>query len=212
VVCRAVRVRHRVGVRFHPRQGQGKTRANYLRRVVAERLTGKPCETFSGAHMQRGQAQEPDARMRYEVASGNIVEEVGFMRHAEIAAGCSPDGLIDDDGGVEIKCVIPAVQVETILVGGYPSEHKRPGAGESLDHRPHLVGLRELLPRHAHEGDAALHPPRFQGRAVHRMLETEVRRFLADVEIALDVLLGRDRTEELLRACAKVASLAKVAA
>jgi hypothetical protein len=104
-------------------KGQGKMRASYLRRVLAERLTGKPTETYQNAHMIRGQEQEPFARMAYEAQAGVLVEEVGFIKHSELEAGCSPDGLIGEDGGAEIKSVIPTVQVETLLRGGYPSEH-----------------------------------------------------------------------------------------
>jgi len=105
-------------------KGQGKTRAAYLRRVVSERLTGKPSETYKNGHMERGQIQEPYARLAYEAATGNLVEEVGFIKHGTLEAGCSPDGLIDADGGAEIKSVIPTVQLDTILAGGYPSEHR----------------------------------------------------------------------------------------
>ena len=105
-------------------KGQGKMRAAYLRRIVAERLTGKPMETYSNAHMERGQEQEPYARMSYESITGSLVEEVGFIKHPNLEAGCSPDGLIGEDGGAEIKSVIPTVQLETILRGGYPSEHQ----------------------------------------------------------------------------------------
>lgn len=105
-------------------KGQGKTRAAYLRRVVAERLTGKPTETYKNGHMDRGTAQEPYARMSYEAATGNFVEQIGFIQHDTLMAGCSPDGLIGSDGCVEIKSVIPTVQLETILAGEYPSEHR----------------------------------------------------------------------------------------
>lgn len=105
-------------------KGQGKTRTKYLRRIVAERLTGKPMETYTNGHMERGTEQEPFARMSYEAITGAIVQEVGFVAHPSLMAGCSPDGLIGDDGGAEIKSVIPTVQLETILNGGYPSEHK----------------------------------------------------------------------------------------
>jgi hypothetical protein len=105
-------------------KGQGKMRAAYFRRVVAERLTGKPSETYRNGHMDRGQEQEPLARMAYELATDALVEEVGFIDHPSLMAGCSPDGLLDQDGGAEIKSVIPTVQVETILTGGYPSEHR----------------------------------------------------------------------------------------
>lgn len=105
-------------------KGQGKTRAAYLRRLVCERLTGKPTETYKNAHMDRGTEQEPFARLAYESITGNLVEEVGFIPHETLMAGASPDGLIDTDGGCEIKSVIPTVQLDTILAGAYPSEHK----------------------------------------------------------------------------------------
>jgi hypothetical protein len=108
-------------------KGQGKMRAAYLRRVVCERLTGKPMETYAtgswAKNLERGKEQEPYARMSYESITGNLVEEVGFLKHSTIMAGCSPDGLIGEDGGVEIKSVIPTVQLETIESGGYPSEY-----------------------------------------------------------------------------------------
>lgn len=105
-------------------KGQGKTRTAYLRRLVAERLTGKPMETYKNAHMERGQEQEPYARMAYEASTGRMVEEVGFIKHPKLRAGCSPDGLIGDESGAEIKSVIATVQLETILAGDYPTEHR----------------------------------------------------------------------------------------
>lgn len=104
-------------------KGQGKTRAVYLRRVLAERLTGKPAETYSNGHMERGNEQEPLARMAYEAKTGLIVEEVGFVRYERMWIGCSPDGLVAADGGCELKSALPHIQVETILRGGYPPEH-----------------------------------------------------------------------------------------
>lgn len=105
-------------------KGQGITRKKYLRRLVSERLTGKPTETYKNDHMLRGNEQEPFARMAYEARTGNMVQEVAFIPHATLMAGVSPDGLIDLDGGAEIKSVIPTVQLDTILDGTYPSEHK----------------------------------------------------------------------------------------
>lgn len=105
-------------------KGEGIVRKKYLRRLVAERLTGKPLESYSNPHTDRGTEQEPYARLEYEAMSGNFVQEVGFIKHLDLLAGCSPDGLIDDNGGVEIKSVIPTVQIETIERGGYPAAHK----------------------------------------------------------------------------------------
>ena len=104
-------------------KGQGLTRKRYLRKIVGERLTGKVGESFSNVHTDRGTEQEPFARMAYEAKTGNIVEEVGFIQHDSLMAGCSPDGLIDAVGGCEIKSVVRDVQIETVDRGGYPSEH-----------------------------------------------------------------------------------------
>lgn len=189
--------------------GKGKTRDAYLHRIVAERLTNKPAETFSGMHTRRGEDQEPRGQMAYVARTGNIVEtpEPLFIKHPELAAGCSPDGLIETDGGWECKSVIPAVQVETIRNGAYPAKHK-----------PQVQGC--LWITHRQWWDFTSYCPdmldprlRVYIFRVERdeqyiaMLEKEVRRFIDDVESALDFLLGRDRTEELLRA-----SLAQVAA
>lgn len=103
---------------------EGIMRRKYLRRVVSERLTGKPSETYRGWHTDRGHEQEPWTRMNYEAITGYVVDEVGFIKHPVLMAGCSPDGLVNDDGGVEIKSVIPTVQLDTILRGEYPPEHK----------------------------------------------------------------------------------------
>lgn len=104
---------------------EGITRRKYLRRVVGERLTKKPAETYSGKHTERGQQQEPFARMLYEARKRVIVEPAGFIPHPDgLLAGCSPDGLIGDDGGEEIKCVIPTVQIDTWERGDFPPEHK----------------------------------------------------------------------------------------
>lgn len=109
-------------------KGQGKMRTAYLRRLVAERLTGKPIESQANGswakHMERGNEQEEFARAAYEIRTGNSVDRVGFVRHDTIMAGCSPDGAVGSNRGVEIKCVIPTVQLETILSGSYPPEHK----------------------------------------------------------------------------------------
>jgi len=105
-------------------KGQGKTRTAYLRRLVAERLTGKSHQGFKNAHIERGHEQETFARAAYELAIGCMVEQIGFAQHDTIMAGASPDGLVGEDRGVEIKSVIPTVQIDTILAGGFPSEHR----------------------------------------------------------------------------------------
>lgn len=104
-------------------KGKGDTRDRYLHRVLTERMTGKPSEQFHSKHLDRGHQQEPLARMAYEAHTLNLVDLAGFIDHPTLKAGCSPDGLVGDEGGVEIKSVLPAVQTQTILSGGYPPEH-----------------------------------------------------------------------------------------
>lgn len=104
-------------------KGKGITRFKYMHKLVAERLTGKPMESYYNRHMERGHEHEPYARMAYEALTGNVIQETDFIKHQSILTGCSPDGLVDDDGGVEIKSVLPTVQIETIERGNYPYEH-----------------------------------------------------------------------------------------
>ncbi len=172
-------------------KGQGKTRAKYMRQVLAERLTGKPSETYHNAHMDRGIEQEPFARLAYEAKTGNLVQEVGFIKHPSLLAGCSPDGLIDEDGGAEIKSVIPAVQVDTIESGGYPSEHRAQVQGnlwitgrawwDFVSFCPDMPAHLRLYIFRVQRDDAYI-----------KTLEAEVRGFLLEVQTRYDVLMGND--------------------
>lgn len=60
-------------------------------------------EHFENEHTRRGNELEPIARIKYEFETGSRVEEVGFVQYCEFS-GFSPDGLIGEDGGLEIKC------------------------------------------------------------------------------------------------------------
>lgn len=82
---------------------KGKSRQSYILELVGERLTGTSMPHFVTAAMQRGTDLEPHARRWYIEASGNKVEEVGFILSDCERWGCSPDGLTKK-GGIEIKC------------------------------------------------------------------------------------------------------------
>ena len=98
------------------KSGYSTSRKNYMAQLVCERITGKPAESYSNAAMQWGTEQEPFARAAYEAHTGVIVEETGFHSHPAIeAAGASPDGLIGEDGLVEIKCPNTATHIDTLL-------------------------------------------------------------------------------------------------
>lgn len=104
--------------------GESKTRRQYLLTLVGECLTGECVEGYSNAAMERGHAMEDEARARYELQSDEIVQRCGFIRNDLYSAGASPDGLIGDDGMIEIKTKLPHLQLEAILDGALPAEHK----------------------------------------------------------------------------------------
>lgn len=61
--------------------------------------------TLVNRHMQWGVTFEPAAKLDYESATGNMIEETGLWQHPELPWLCaSPDGLIGSDGGLECKC------------------------------------------------------------------------------------------------------------
>ena len=103
-------------------------RKAYLMELVCERMTGQPVEHFVNKAMQWGIDNEAAARAAYCKQTGNGVTAAGFLRHATLKAGCSPDGIIDMEGGIEIKCPQTSTHVETLL------------NGMSEDHLPQVQG------------------------------------------------------------------------
>lgn len=100
------------------KSGYSASRKNYQMQLLCERLTGRKEDGFSSAAMQRGTDLEPIARSAYEVDKGVMVQECGFVPHPSIEmAGASPDGLVGEDGLVEIKCMNTAQHVEFLRTG-----------------------------------------------------------------------------------------------
>lgn len=107
------------------KSGEAATRASYRSQLVAERLSGKPAESFTNAAMQWGTETEPFARAAYELQTGFMVDQVGLIRHPEIVfSGASPDGLINDDGLIEIKCPETKTHIEYALAGKAPAKYQ----------------------------------------------------------------------------------------
>lgn len=92
------------------------SRKNYAAQLVTERLTGEPPEPITNEYIEWGNEQEPRARMAYTSKTGNAVTEVGFICHPTLPmAGASPDGLVGEDGLIEIKCPTKATHIDTLL-------------------------------------------------------------------------------------------------
>lgn len=104
--------------------GWGASRANLMAEMVAERLTGAPADRFTNAAMQWGTEKEPEARAAYEFLADADVSVVGLVRHPAIAGThASPDGLVGEDGLVEIKCPNTATHIDTLLGRKVPEKY-----------------------------------------------------------------------------------------
>ena len=107
------------------KNGPSERRNTYLYQLVAERLTGLPTETFVSDDMQRGIDMEAEARTLYELRADAFVFEMPFVPHPKIPkCGASPDGKVNADLLIEIKCPRQQRHVETMLTRKVPSVYK----------------------------------------------------------------------------------------
>ena len=96
----------------------------YMYQLAGEAITGVKTETYSNAAMERGVELEEEARQLYELINGVSVEKVGFVyKDEQKKYGCSPDGLVNSDGLIEIKCPTIPVAVEYLLKGKLPTTY-----------------------------------------------------------------------------------------
>jgi YqaJ-like viral recombinase domain len=97
----------------------------YLYELLAEWLTGKPHEGFSGRDwIERGRLLEAEARSWYQLVSDTEVRQVGFVyEDGRKLVGASPDGLIGTTGGLEIKCPLAHTHVKYLISTELPSEY-----------------------------------------------------------------------------------------
>lgn len=163
------------------KSGYSASRDNYMADLIVERLTGQTASSFSNAAMEWGTEQEPHARAAYSAATGELVEEVGFIDHPRVAnSGASPDGCVGD-GLVEIKCPATATHLDTLLAGTVPSKHvpqmqwQMACTGtkfcDFVSYDPRLPDHLRLFVKRVERDDAYI-----------RMLEGEVTLFLSELE------------------------------
>lgn len=125
-------------------------RTKYLYRLAGEIITGQPEATYQNAHMDRGSENEAEARSLYAFLREVEPQQVGFIRNGN--CGGSPDSLLGNDGVLEIKDAIASVQIERLLAGTLPSEHRPQCQGllmvserKYVDFMSHCRGLPPLI-------------------------------------------------------------------
>jgi len=170
------------------KSGYSASRANYAAQLIAERLTGVPAESFTNAAMQHGTETEPEARDAYCFYQGVTVEEVAFVTHPKIEqAGCSPDGLVGNDGLVEIKCPNTATHMETLLGQAVPAKYETQMQFQMactgrawcdfVSYDPRMPENMRLFVKRVQRDDKRIHE-----------LETEVAGFLLEMAVKLSQL------------------------
>ena len=95
----------------------------YINELIAQKITGEIPEFFKSEAMQRGNDLEPSAKALYEFTRDVEVVEVGLCLHDKYECGASPDGLVGEDGGIEIKCPLPHTHVGYLKDGNVPTKY-----------------------------------------------------------------------------------------
>jgi len=106
---------------WKPRTGE--TRNTYLHRKLTEKAIGLTADEAHSVAIEHGQLLEPDARAWFEMQHDCDVQKVGFCTTDDGRIGCSPDGLIGEDGGIEIKCPQPHTHSKYLLAGEVPPQY-----------------------------------------------------------------------------------------
>jgi hypothetical protein len=114
----------------------------YLYRKIAEHVTGKPVDEPGSRAMENGSLLESEAIPFYEAVYDVKVRRVGYVSTDDMKIGCSPDGLVGDNEGLEIKCPLPHTHARHLLEGVLPAQYTAQVQGAMyVTGRPHWTFL-----------------------------------------------------------------------
>jgi len=168
------------------KSGESASRRNYKIQLVSERLTGERQETYINQAMQDGIDREQFARDRYVQQFGEV-EEVGFVKHPTLEAGASPDGMVGDDGIIEIKCPMGSTHTETLMTQDIPSKYIPQVQFQLLVTGRKwcdFVSYNPMFPEHLQ-----VFVKRIEADPVYQKeLESEVKKFLEEVDDVINKL------------------------
>lgn len=176
------------------RSGEAAVRRNYKMQLATERLTGQKTDSYINQAMQDGIDREDTAREIFEIVRDIKVEQVGFIDHPTIKmAGASPDGLLPDNGVLEIKCPIETTHTTNLLERVLPSRYVSQvqwqmactGAeyANFVSYNPNFEPKLQLIYIHVERDNDYI-----------AMLEEEVTTFLTEVDDVINQL--RELTKE----------------
>jgi YqaJ-like viral recombinase domain len=111
---------------------KGKGPYTYMTKKLAERWRGTPLLSFRSLSMEFGNILEDEAVPWYELQHNVEIQRVGLVTTDDGKIGCSPDGLLGDDGGIEIKCPEPHTHVDYLLNGELPDDYSAQVHGAML--------------------------------------------------------------------------------
>lgn len=167
--------------------GAGKTKTTLMRKLIAERLTDLPEESYTNSAMDWGTETEPLAREYYEQINGCIVKEVGFVElNADI--GASPDGLVGEDGLLEIKCPNSSTHIGYLLDNKMPTTYVKQVQGQMWVTGRKWTDFVSYDPRVSKRPYWSIRVPRDE--KVIAELEIKVTAFITELKAVMEKLTG----------------------
>ena len=175
--------------------GYSASRAKYMGELLCERLTGSRGDTYQNAAMVWGVNTEPQARGAYEAALGELVDEVGFIPHPTIEmSGASPDGLVGEEGLVEIKCPTTITHIDTLLSITVPQQYMAQMQWQMACSGRKWCDFVSYDPRLPEHMQMFIHRVERDDKMIAE-LEGEVVKFIEEMESKID-LLGANKGSE----------------
>jgi len=139
---------------------QSKQRTKFLHELAAQKCSGLTDDKFQSQAMLQGVNREDTARKFYELIRGVEVKEIGFCMTDDEKFGCSPDGIVGDNGLIEVKCPLGSTHVGYFInQGEVPLEYFAQVQGQLLvtgrewcDFISYYPGLKPVIVREEANG------------------------------------------------------------
>jgi putative phage-type endonuclease len=174
---------------------EAEARKKYKIELIAERMTDTMVSRFVNDAMAWGIEKEPLARARYEEVTGELVQLCGFAIHGDIPYfGASPDGLIGEDGLIEIKCPTSETYAGWLIGGVVPEQHKPQMLAQMAVTGRSFVDFFAFDPRvkvASHQHFLRRYEPAEEDILA---VEDAAKKFLAEVDALFDTVISQEVT------------------